>query len=232
MQRDKLLTAPCCGENRKKLLYNNMTFQPDTIILGGGDYPSHPMPLQMLKEAKRVICCDGAAESFILNEGRTPWRIVGDGDSLPEKFYQRFKDIIHRIPEQDTNDQTKATRYAMSHGAKRIAYIGATGRREDHTLGNVSLLMDYLRMGLDVRMYTDHGIFIPVHDYIQMDCLPETQVSIFSFGAQGLHAEGLRYPLSDFTSWWQGTLNACVCNGFSVKGLGDFLIYTTYKQKL
>lgn len=209
-----------------------MDFLPDTIILGGGDYPSHPVPLQLLRGGARVICCDGAVEGYLKNEGRAPWRIVGDGDSLPADIERQYADIIRRIPEQETNDQTKATRYALEHGARSIAYLGATGRREDHTLGNISLLLDYMRMGLEIRMYTDHGVFIPCHGQFQAECQPETQVSIISFGAKDLKADGLRYPLSDFTSWWQGTLNAATGTSFKITGQGDYLVFLTYEPKI
>lgn len=208
-----------------------MDFHPDTVILGGGDYPAHPCPLRILREAERVICCDGAAQAYLQHEGKAPWRIVGDGDSLPESLLTCFPDIIRRFAEQDTNDQSKATRYALAHGAHRIAYVGATGRREDHTLGNISLLMDYMRMGAEVRMYTDHGVFIPCHNRFEAESPLETQVSIFNFGAIHFRATGMRYPLSDFTSWWQGTLNANTAPHFMVDAEGDFLIYLTYEQK-
>lgn len=208
-----------------------MEFYPDTVILGGGDYPSHPVPKHLLRETGRVICCDGAAMEYVRREGIAPWRIVGDGDSLDKTFCGRYADIIRQIPEQDTNDQTKATRYALAHGARCIAYLAATGRREDHTLGNISLLLDYMRLGLDVRMFTDHGVFVPCHNHYEAVCLPETQVSIFRFGVTHLHAEGLRYPLSDFTSWWQGTLNATIGSSFVIDGEGDFLVYQTYETK-
>ena len=60
-------------------------------------------------------------------------------------------------PDQETNDQTKAVNYLMEKGFRRIAIVGATGRREDHTLGNISLLMEYMRMGQKYVMYTDYG---------------------------------------------------------------------------
>lgn len=74
-----------------------------------------------------------------------PDAIVGDGDSLPQQFKDRYKDIIHYVAEQDYNDLTKATRFFLEHYRSpstkhpRICYIGCTGKREDHTLGNISL---------------------------------------------------------------------------------------------
>ena len=59
------------------------------------------------------------------------------------------RQILHRISDQETNDQTKAVNFLLAQGKRRIAIIGATGNREDHTLGNISLLSDYLRAGAE-----------------------------------------------------------------------------------
>ena len=76
---------------------------------------------------------------------KAPDAIVGDGDSLPEALKQQYAHLLHLEDEQDYNDMTKATRFCMQRGARKIAYIGATGKREDHTLGNISLLAYYCK---------------------------------------------------------------------------------------
>lgn len=198
------------------------------VILAAGDYPTHPTPLELLRQADRVICCDGAAMAYIEHEGHAPWRIVGDGDSLVPELRESLANIIHQESEQDTNDLSKATRYAVKHGATRITYLGATGRREDHTLGNISLLVDYMRQGLQVEMCTDHGRFIPCHDVFQSELMVGCQLSIFSFGAKGFSADGLRYPLHDLTNWWQGTLNEVISPDVTITANGDFLVFVNY----
>ena len=75
----------------------------------------------------------------------TPHAIIGDGDSLPQAFKEQYKDILHVVEEQEDNDLTKATLHCGSLGFKRILYVGATGKREDHTLGNISLMMRYFK---------------------------------------------------------------------------------------
>lgn len=205
----------------------------NAVILGAGDYPRHPIPLRLLREAERVVCCDGAAKAYIEKEGCMPWRIVGDGDSLTPELLERCRDIVRSYSEQENNDQTKATLYLMEHGVSDIVYLGATGRREDHTIGNVSLLVEYMKMGLRVKMFTDDGVFIPARDYFSDRMLPEClaeakAISIFSFGAKGLKGEGLMYPLYDFTNWWQGTLNRVVDTSFSIAGDGNFLLFFPY----
>lgn len=221
-----------------------------TVILGGGDYPTHPLPLGIIEQAERIVCCDGAVFDLLRN-GNTPWRIVGDCDSVlspqnaeEEQMLESHRNIIRRFTSQEDNDQTKAVKYCLAHGYEKIAIVGATGKREDHTLGNISLLIEYLRMGANIRMYTDHGVFIPCHNSVTLDIdIPEgfqiendsiatrqksTQVSIFNFSAKRLHAEGLRYPIYDFDQWWQGTLNEAISSPIVIEGDGDFLIYINY----
>ena len=129
----------------------------DAVILGNGDFPSHAVPLGILRNAPHIVCCDGAGISLI-ERGIVPDAIIGDGDSLPQKFKEEYGHIIHIVNEQEHNDQTKATLFCRNRGYRRIAYIGATGRREDHTIGNISLLMDYMTdYGMEPVMVTDHG---------------------------------------------------------------------------
>ena len=204
----------------------NEHYTPEAVILANGEYPTCPVPLTMLEEASFVACCDGAANEYI-SRGHTPDVIVGDGDSLSTEYHKRYSPIRHQIPDQETNDQTKAVNFLLAKGKRRIAIIGATGKREDHTLGNISLLIDYLRAGADVRTYTDYGIFIPCRGTRTFPSHPGQQVSIINFTAHGLHGKGLVYPLSDFTNWWQGTLNECTSTEFTIEAEGEYLVFVT-----
>lgn len=227
-------------------------FSPEAVILGKGNYPSHPLPLDLLRSAERVVCCDGAAFAFVARGGR-PWRIVGDCDSIlspstpqEKQILETHRHLIRRFAEQDDNDQTKAVRYCQQHGISRLAIVGATGGREDHSLGNISLLADYMQMGIDVRLYTDHGVFIPARDSLSLRLsLPpgftpaddrlatrrkSTQISIFNIDAHGFASEGLRYPLADFSRWWQGTLNEAISPEVTISAHGVFLVFVCYPE--
>lgn len=202
-------------------------YTPEAVILANGEYPTHVLPLKMLEEAKFVICCDGAANEYI-SRGHTPDVIIGDGDSLSPEYKQQFSSIIHQIADQETNDQTKAVRFLQEKGYRKIAIVGATGKREDHTLGNISLLLDYMKNGMKVRTITDYGVFIPASDTQTFASHPGQQISIINFGAKGLKGEGLIYPLSDFTNWWQGTLNEAITDEFTIHCTGEYLIFLAY----
>ena len=205
----------------------NDSHQIEAVILANGDYPSNEKPLQILEEAPFVVCCDGGANEYIA-KGHLPNIIIGDGDSLSEENRLKHASLLHHIPDQETNDQTKAVQYLLAQGKRNIAIVGATGKREDHTIGNVSLLMEYMRMGAVVRSYTDYGVFIPCKDTCTFNCNIGQQVSIFNFTAKNLQTEGLAYPIYDFTSWWQGTLNECTDTSFTIKAEGEYLLFINY----
>ena len=202
----------------------------EAVILANGDYPAAPVPREILSTAPFVVCCDGGADRYIA-EGHTPDIIIGDGDSLSAENRTRFADRIIYDADQETNDQTKAVKYLLSEGKRRIAIVGATGRRDDHTLGNIALLAEYRRMGAEVRSYTDYGVFVPCSGESHFECVPGAQVSLFNINAKNLSSKGLSYPIYDFTQWWQGTLNEAPEGEFSISAEGDYLVYVTYESK-
>ena len=199
----------------------------DAVIVAGGEFPTAKQPLQVLKDAPFVVCCDGAADRYIAT-GHAPDAIVGDGDSISAENREKFAHLLHIISEQESNDQTKAVRFLMESGKRRIAIVGATGKREDHTIGNISLLIEYARTGCDVRSFTDHGVFIPCNGTTTHKCRKGQQVSIFSITARDLSAEGLLYPIYDFNNWWQGTLNECTSEEFTINANGEYLLFMNY----
>ena len=199
----------------------------DAVILANGDYPSSPFPLKVLNEAPYVVCCDGGADEYIA-KGHLPDVIIGDGDSLSEENRLKYANLLHHNPDQETNDQTKAVQFLLSAGKKRVAIIGATGKREDHTIGNISLLMEYAHMGVNARIFTDYGVFIPCKDICTFECRKGQAVSIFNFTGRNFKAEGLEYPLYDFTTWWQGTLNECTDTIFRIDAEGEYLVFVGY----
>lgn len=215
---------------KEERLQTVLPFVPEAVVVGNGDFPSHPFPLAVLDASPCVVCCDGGTDALV-ESGRVPNWIVGDGDSLSETNQVRFQDRIHRISEQETNDQTKAVTFLAAKGIRRMVLVGATGKREDHTLGNISLLMEYQQMGLEVAMLTDYGSFVPAADTEEFTGFPRQQVSVFNVDAVQLRSEGLRYPLYDFHSWWQGTLNEVTGYGFRILAQGRYLVYRTYEAK-
>ncbi len=208
------------------LLDENTPFE--AVILCDGDFPSHPVPLHLLHHAPYLCCCDGAGKHCI-EQGIVPQAIVGDGDSLPTDFKEKYASLWHLVTEQDDNDQTKAVRHCLTQGLGRIALLGSTGKREDHTLGNISLLVRYVKeMRLDVTMITDQGYFVVTQGRQRFASRPEQTVSLFNINCQKLEGKGLRWKPYAFTSLWQGTLNKAEGEAFEIDADGYYMVYRTF----
>lgn len=197
------------------------------VIIGDGKFPKSEYPRYLIRTADFIICCDGALKKFLKNaktifgEERLPDLVIGDMDSLSLPLRQKYADIIIKIDEQEHNDQTKAFTWAIGNieNISSICILGATGDREDHTIGNVSLLMEYARRfnldekGISVEMISDHATIFAVTDTFEMDCGIGRRVSIFSpDNSLKIKSEGLEWPVDDvvFDNWWKATLNRAV----------------------
>ena len=197
-----------------------MNTEFDVVIVANGEFPTHEIPLGILKNAKHIVACDGAIKNVPQAEV-----VVGDGDSVPPAYHDR----LIQIEEQEDNDLTKATRYCLSQGWHKIAYLGCTGKREDHTLGNIGLLMRYFRkMEVEGMMFTDYGFFTPTCGNQTFLSKKGQQVSIFNFGCRQLSSEGLKWNSYTYDEWWQGTLNEALGDNFSFHADSYYLVYQTY----
>ena len=190
-------------------------------ILCDGLFPKKAYPLYLLETADIVVCCDGAVSAYERHFHRLPDAIVGDMDTLSARLQRKYAAIIHRDPGQDDNDQTKAMRYVLGRypDVTEIHILGAGGRREDHTVGNLGLLMEYPRLfsleGISVDMVSDYGTAFAVTDSCSLQVGTGRRFSLFSpDNSLRIHSEGLEYQTDGvvFDNWWQATLNRAVAD--------------------
>lgn len=194
-----------------------MTGIYECVIVANGLFPSRPEILEVIRTAGFVIACDAAVAG--LEACREPDAVVGDLDSLSSESRQRYLDRTYRIADQETNDLTKAVCFAREKGYQEVLILGATGLREDHALGNISLLLEYADFFRRVEMWSDFGCFIPLTHTASFRSYPGQQISLFSLYPHGaVSVSGLRYPIQKrrLYSWWEATLNEAVGDEFSV----------------
>ena len=197
----------------------------DVVVLANGDFPVHAVPLSLLENAKHIVACDGAVAHLTAHDGHADIIAIGDGDSVPEDL----RDRLIQIDEQEDNDLTKATRYCLKQGWRRIAYLGATGKREDHTLGNISLIARYfLEMGVEPLLVTDYGWFVVAQGDREFESFAGQQVSIFNVNCEHLISEGLKWQSYPYRQLWQGTLNEALNTVFRLHADGCYLVYRTF----
>lgn len=204
----------------------------DAVILANGAFPTAEPPLALLRTAKQVVCCDGAAAKLMAH-GLEPTAIVGDMDSLPAELRLRLNGMVHQINEQELNDLSKTVGWCHAQGLRQLAIVGATGLRDDHSLGNIMLLPRYARMGLSVCMLTDTGIFRPLLASATLSGHPGQQVSIFSPNpTTRITTQGLQYPLQhqSLPELWMGTLNCCQGSSFGLSfEPGPLVVFQSYQ---
>ena len=189
--------------------------------------------LSYIRNAERIICCDGGAENLI-KAGFIPDAIIGDMDSLNQSIAGRFQDRIFRVAEQETNDLTKAVAWCTERGYTDLIILGATGKREDHTIGNISLLAEYIT-DVNVIMVTDTGILIALNESSGVSSFPGQQVSIFSIDPETeITSDGLRYPLErrKIENWWVATLNEARGESFRLEfSHGRVIVYLKFEEE-
>ena len=196
------------------------------VIICAGEFPRKAYPLYLLQRADYLVCCDGAFATYLRRrkripgcEERLPDAVVGDFDSLSPALQRRYADLLVHRADQDDNDQTKAFQYVLEHApeVEEIHILGATGKRPDHTIGNLSLLMEYpRRFALGERrvdMVTDYGTAFALGDTATLEVGEGRRVSLFSpDNSLRIRSEGLVWPTDAvvFDNWWKATLNrAC-----------------------
>lgn len=191
------------------------------VIVAAGDFPTKPYPLYLLQAADIIVCCDSAFAKYlrrmhrIFGGERLPDAVIGDMDSLSKPLRRAYTDRIVHETEQDHNDQTKAVRYVLGHypDVSGIHILGATGLRADHTIGNLSLLMEYPRMFASlppIDIVSDYGTAFAVLDSTELHVGAGRRFSLFSpDNSLRIRSEGLQWPTDDvvFDNWWKATLN-------------------------
>lgn len=214
-----------------------------TAIVANGEVPSSELSIRLLRNMKRVICCDGALQK-LLSIDIIPDVVVGDGDSMNGEllqretgFAQKIMDILHRrdakfcvsvngheIPyypdrSEEYNDLQKALKYCTAKGYDNILLMGCGGLREDHFIANLSILAMYSEE-MHLTMLTEHGVFNILRGTSSFRSLPGMQISVFARSPRTkLTFTGLKYPVNDHSfKWlWEGSLNEAVGDGFIVE---------------
>lgn len=166
------------------------------LILANGLEPSVELLGSLRSRCDRFLAADGGG-NVALRLGFEPDAVIGDMDSFREPL--TYPGEVLRDSDQETNDLEKALQYARSLEAGRVDVLGATGKRLDHTLKNLSVMQQF-------TSFFDH-----LHFYDDMLCsqiLPRSftislpvghLVSLFPLSGRvdGIVTDGLKYPLYD-----------------------------------
>jgi thiamine pyrophosphokinase len=170
-----------------------------TLLICNGEPPSRDLIRRMLRRADRLVAVDGGANAARAINVR-PDLILGDLDSVTPATRRTFAKVpTIRIPSQDNTDLEKALDHCEAEGDTAMIIAGATGRRLDMTLANLSVCWHYLP-DMDICFVGDDWYAVPVIGKRAFVAPPGTTVSLIPFGpASGVTLQGLQFPLVEGT---------------------------------
>ena len=204
--------------------------QEPVVIVANGDFPSHKVPLLILQDSGTIICCDGAANHLVKNR-MEPNYILGDMDSIDDSLKNKYKEQVIELPDQNENDLRKAIQWVEDKGVKKTAILGATGKRDDHSLANIFTLLQY-PTPLEITMYSNYGIFSVVQSEKIFDSFTGQQISLFSTDSTiEVTSNNLKYNLNNkmLTNLYYGSLNESLDESFTLTlSHGRILVYQVF----
>ncbi len=205
------------------------------IVLANGDFPKEKYLIELLKNAKIIVCCDGAANK-LLQHNLQPSYIIGDCDSISSEIKNRYNDKIVVRPEQSANDLAKALKFMQTTlSVEKIIILGATGSREDHMLGNIAILAEFAPLFIDMCIISDHGIFSAHNDTTEIQTIKGQQVSFFALNPDTIiNCQELKWPLINFKmkNWHSGTLNQAIGSKIHLHITHTTLVYRAFEIKM
>lgn len=151
-----------------------------------------------------ILCADGGAR-YAHALGLAPDLIIGDMDSLADEVLRDFAEkgiavVPYPVRKDETDTQLALTR-ALAMSPEEILIFGAMGKRLDHTLANLGLLMNGLEKGIPVKLLDEDCEVFVMAGTATISGKKGQTVSIFPWSgeARGITLEGFEYPLKDAT---------------------------------
>lgn len=205
-------------------------------IIANGEFPIKKSIIDELKKANFIAVCDGAIK-YLDKLKIMPNLIIGDLDSISKELKEKYKDKLIHIKEQMSNDLSKAFYHCLNLGFDEFIFLASTGKREDHTLANISLMIKYSKDCKNLTMKSDYGEFKFYETPCKIQSYKGEQISIFCFDKNiKFNSKNLKYPLKNMPLPFlaSATLNEVKSDVFylSSNKKAKVLIYKAYKNTI
>lgn len=148
-----------------------------------------------------LICADGGARHLMV-AGMVPSLIVGDMDSLDRQIQAGYESagvrIIRYRRDKNETDTELALREAFAMAPEEVWIWGALGGRIDHALANLSLLVQGVERGIEVRLIDEwcELFLVTGHKVLQGEAGQTVSLLPFTGEVSGVSLRGFAYPLT------------------------------------
>jgi thiamine pyrophosphokinase len=167
------------------------------LLIANGELNCSDFKRVDLSQFTEVVALDGGAVRS-LECGIPPDVIIGDLDSLPENYLDKFdkSQFIHK-PSQNLNDLEKGIIYCIGEQADELTILGLTGGRTDHLINNFSVLTRYDQK-TKITVVDQYARILLIRSNYQFRGKPGQIVSLIPIGkVKGITTRGLKYALKN-----------------------------------
>lgn len=174
-----------------------------TIIIGNGEINNYDIIREYFDQAY-IIACDGGVKHcramMIM-----PNIMVGDFDSANKEdaeFFENLGVLKEKFPvKKNETDMEIAINMAIDKNSTEIYIVGGLGRRFDHSLANVHILLRPVRLGIRTCLLDEHNIITLVEDSIDIVGEKGQTVSLIPLTTEvkGITTKNLEYALTNAT---------------------------------
>lgn len=205
-------------------------------VVANGKFPTSGEILQQLVASRLIIACDGAINQLIAHQITVDY-VIGDGDSAALVNKSTAKNPYIHVPEQDSNDLSKAINWLIEQGMTNQAVViyAANGLREDHALANIALLAQFAIAMPALCMLSDFGIWQALRPGInRINAFQGQQISFFDLSQNAqISCNQLKWPLEKYQlpHLNSGTLNQACAEQLTIECDQPILVYRAFEIK-
>lgn len=180
------------------------------VIFLHGNKPDEEEIKNIIRKTDTIICADGGTE-YAIEAGLIPDMVLGDLDSLSEKFQKRLKDLkipLQQFPaEKDFTDSELAITYALKQGFRDLIFFAAFGTRIDHFLANITFLSKKSGDGIKITVIDNFQTLYLTSYELDIKGKRGDFISLIPLGidAQGVTTRGLKWELYNDTLYFGAT---------------------------
>jgi thiamine pyrophosphokinase len=196
------------------------------VLMGNGENPSHDIPINIIKNAKTILCADGGAN--MLNRlGFLPDLILGDLDSITPN---QFKCDIIELKDQSKTDLQKSLDWCSENGIMEMSLVGFSGEQDDHWMAALWTLITYFEK-MNLTFYSNTSKIVCVNGESKFDSFIGQTISIIPPRENiEISTDGLKYHLSKsiLKPPSFSTRNEAIRNSFSIQSNGPVWVFMNY----
>ena len=196
-----------------------------SVLIANGEKPKNKKIIEILKNAKHVICVDNGYE-LASELNITPSVVIGDLDSVDINKISKSISII-KEEDQNTNDLEKTLNYCLNKNIRDIILVGATGKRDDQNLATILISLEYIDQ-LNIEILSDLYSIKFVNGEREFEAEPAVEVSFISMDNNNIiTTQGLKYNLekSKLSSATHGISNYSVGKKFSISCSSPLIVF-------